>query len=93
MACWRLWWGWVCADAQRTRSIELVLSDCGVVIVRRWTIEKRRRKLDEDAYAVVKVGSKSVLVSSSSERLYGKHCSQNSKRVLRALVKRHCVRH
>ena len=51
------------------------------------------RKLDEDAYAVVKVGSKSVLVSSSSERLYGKHCSQNSKRVLRALVKRHCVRH
>lgn len=70
-----------------------MLSDCGVVIVRRWTIEKRRRKLDEDAYAVVKVGSKSVLVSSSSERLYGKHCSQNSKRVLRALVKRHCVRH
>jgi hypothetical protein len=70
-----------------------VLSDCGVVIARRWTIEKRRRKLDEDAYAVVKVGSKSVLVSSSSERLYGKHCSQNSKRVLRALVKRHCVRH
>lgn len=88
-----MWWWWVCADAQRTRSIELVLSDCGVVIVRRWTIEKRRRKLDEDAYAVVKVGSKSVLVSSSSERLYGKHCSQNSKRVLRALVKRHCVRH
>ena len=35
-----------------------MLSDCGVVIVRRWTIEKRRRKLDEDAYAVVKVGSK-----------------------------------
>lgn len=70
-----------------------MLSDCGVVIIRRWTIEKRGRKLDEDAYAVVKVGSKSVLVSSSSERLYGKHCSQNSKRVLRALVKRHCVRH